>query len=369
MPPKDAALRNSSTHRTPLSENGSENELYLTADTGSDTTDIYYTPPTSTAMSPALSATSSAPAIDSNTALALQPTTTAPAVTSGAALPAVDPRVANISVREYIYFLPHPLPPGTQIPYSIFLPGHNPQKFPVTTLFEPTRTTVLTSPRSTFIDLRFLKPTTLGQPTSGCNLEWGFAGSSQATQLGGGKSHSVWTHWVDSRVAIGGQVPVDEGDMYPINDALTLEHGHAFHPALRRVSGHEEMWRDIPVTITSPTPFTTASAKKAAAKSTTHVPLARHKICMVLRHSSNISRGLIIRLGQFIQGILVKENEVTAERWEWTVTGGWKRTERVGQHFVPCGVAMDREGEKELGVGGKVTYKDWVWVVEESWRW
>jgi hypothetical protein len=328
-------------------------------------------------MSPALSATSTTPAVDSTSAPTLDPPPL-PAITNTPATPTIDPNLnphaSNISVREYIYFLPHPLPPGTKIPYSIYLPHSNPQNFPVTALFEPTRTIVLASPRSTFVDLRFLKPTALGQ---GSMLEWGFAGSSTSTQLsengGGARSHSVWHHWVDSRVEVGKEAAVDEGDMYPINEEMTLEYGWAFHPALRRVSGHEEMWRDVEV---RGTPVGTlgiegkaASSGKGNGKAPTSATPEYPKICIVLRHTSPISRGLIIRVGQYIQGILIKEKEVTAERWEWTETDGWKKTERVGQQFVPCGFAMEREGEGMLGVGGKVTYKDWVWAVEESWKW
>jgi hypothetical protein len=41
-----------------------------------------------------------------------------------------DAGAANISMREYIYFLPYPLPLNTEIPYSIYLPGKNPLGLP-----------------------------------------------------------------------------------------------------------------------------------------------------------------------------------------------------------------------------------------------
>jgi hypothetical protein len=63
---------------------------------------------------------------------------------------------ANVSVREYIYFLPYPLPPGTKIPYSIHLPHKNPLGLP-SCQFEPTKTLVLTSPMRTFLDVRVYK--------------------------------------------------------------------------------------------------------------------------------------------------------------------------------------------------------------------
>jgi hypothetical protein len=56
-----------------------------------------------------------------------------------------DVGAANISMREYIYFLPYPLPLNTEIPYTIYLPGKNPLGLP-SCQFEPTKTLVLTSP-------------------------------------------------------------------------------------------------------------------------------------------------------------------------------------------------------------------------------
>jgi hypothetical protein len=41
-------------------------------------------------------------------------------------VPAPDASSANISIREYIYYLPYPLPPHSEIPYSIHLPVRNP---------------------------------------------------------------------------------------------------------------------------------------------------------------------------------------------------------------------------------------------------
>jgi hypothetical protein len=49
--------------------------------------------------------------------------------TLGPAVPQ-DTGAANISMREYIYFLPYPLPLNTGIPYSIYLPGKNPLGLP-----------------------------------------------------------------------------------------------------------------------------------------------------------------------------------------------------------------------------------------------
>jgi hypothetical protein len=251
---------------------------------------------------------------------------------------------ANISIRKYIYLLPYPLPPKIHVPYSIHLPTKNPLDLP-TVLFEPTSTLVLTSPRNTFIDLRFLKPTS-PSPNAELQLDWGFAGESSCVPIAKkkwkGVSHSTWIHFVDSR---GASDEVDEGDMYPISETLTLEHGHAFHPHVGGVRSHEEMWEDEAI-----------------------LPTSMSRICVVLRlhDDARSARGVVVRLGQYVQGILVVGAEVTAERWEWSEEGGWLRSQRVGKGMLPCGVAMRQE---VMCVGGEIVVGEANWVVEEVCEW
>ncbi|CAO2648135.1 Nn.00g090570.m01.CDS01 [Neocucurbitaria sp. VM-36] len=282
---------------------------------------------------------------------------------------------ANISIREYIYFLPYPLPTGTPIPYSIGLPNNNPLNLPPHQ-FEPTSTLVLTSPNHTFVDIRLFKPFDTSANTLSPNkgererLEWAFAGISESrpitdkrsTKTGDeekhweGVTHSTWTHWLDSRHSVGDPtIPIDEGDMYPIADDLTLEHGHAFQPLMRAHKTHEEMWRDV------------------AAQSTNS---AGTKICVVLRVQADTAgvRGVIIRLGQYCQGIVMQRDYCTVERWEFVDEGKrdveeaarWKRTARVGDQELPCAATFRPE---VLAVGGVVKYHDYEWVVEEVWEW
>lgn len=275
---------------------------------------------------------------------------------------------SNISIRKYIYYLPYPLPAGTPVPYSIHLPRSNPLNLP-TTLFEPTTTLVLTAPSGTFVDLRFLKPVSPGAPSENV-LDWGFAGHSSSvaypagTKGGtlGGKGlvrHSTWTHFVDSKVPVGQVVPVDEGDMYPIDSVKTLEHGHAFHPEVGMRS-HEEMWEDEDVTSTSTTSSGSSEAETTTAEGKKH--------CVVLRCQDDVKgvRGVIIRLGKYVQGILVTGNEVTAERWEWSSEGGWKRTKRVGKNMLPCAVLVHEGLMRE---GTEVNFGEFEWVVEGVWEW
>ncbi|KAF3036026.1 hypothetical protein E8E12_001810 [Didymella heteroderae] len=284
--------------------------------------------------------------------------------------PAKEPTgTANISVREYIYFLPHPLPEKTPVPYTPGLPDTNPLNLPPTP-FEPTSTLVLTSPNKTFVDLRYLKPISASEsalPNAGetARLEWGFAGSSSSEPAPkphpkfGDYGFSTWTHWLDSRVAVGQPIPKDEGDMYDLGGGLFLEHGHAFHPHLGRVAGHEELWRDVPVLSTS------TSAKNGG---------EGRKVCVLLRCEDKERgvRGVVIRVGRFCQGILQHGDGTTTERWEFDAEDPsdvqdekkWKRTARTGDAFLPCAVTFRAE---IVQLAGRVRYAGLEWVIEEMW--
>jgi hypothetical protein len=285
---------------------------------------------------------------DSDSAIIYTPTSTASMASSSLTTNITpDPsKSANISVRKYIYLLPYPLPPKTPVPYSIHLPAKNPLNLPPT-LFEPTTTLVLTSPLNTFVDLRFFKPL-VPSPYSDLQLDWGFAGTSSSVPITKkkwkGVTHTTWTHCVDSR---GSSEEVDEGDMYPISETLTLEHGHAFHPDVGAVRTHEEMWEDQQVL-----PISTSSDTK---------------ICIVLRlyDDAKNARGVVVRLGQYVQGIMLVGTEVTAERWEWS-NEGWMRTKSVGKGMLPCGVAMRAE---IMSVGAEIGVGEAKWGVEEVWEW
>lgn len=346
----------------------------------SDTSGVVYTPPESIATMGSPSRDDIAVSSDAN-AVAPATTTASFVPNIGTAIKPISTSTSkntniptgtcgdpNISKREYIYYLPYPLPPGTEVPYSIHLPKKNPLNLP-SHQFEPTSTLVLTSPKNQFVDLRFYKPYpphTTPLPNAGerDRLEWAFAGTSQSVavdqtkrpkkQRWEGMTHSTWTHWVDSRWPAGSpDVPVDEGDMYPIADDLTLEHGHAFHAGFEEVKSHEEMWRDVQITYTNS---------------------VNSRICVVLRVQDDHAgvRGLVVRVGQYCQGIIMKGSVATVERWEFDTEAddkevkNWKRTARIGDLFLPCAATFKVEA---LAVGGLVKYYDYEWVTEEIWEW
>ncbi|KNG46940.1 hypothetical protein DDE82_006359 [Stemphylium lycopersici] len=373
----------------------------------SPSSDIIYTPPESeTSMTSPTDAGESKHSPSQANASEIVDRSTTTITASHIPLPVsaqdISGAASNISKREYIYFLPYPLPPGTEIPYSIHLPEKNPLNLP-SHQFEPTSTLVLTSPLKTFVDVRMYKAfDTLtasiiddrtndddgdnknnSNNTAATNrgstqpLEWAFAGTSTSVpttplpstteQEWKNVTHSTWTHWVDSRFSVGDpNIPVDEGDMYPISRDLTLEVGHAWHPALKAEKTHEEMWRDEDVLSTRLGSDDTTTTTTGKAKS---------KICVVLRCQADVAgvRGVVVRVGQYVQGVLMRGDKTTAERWEWRAENEgrgevekWQRTVRVGDEFLPCAVAFRTA---VLAVGGKVRFHEFEWVVEEVWEW
>ncbi|KAF2658011.1 hypothetical protein K491DRAFT_690565 [Lophiostoma macrostomum CBS 122681] len=370
------------------------------------------------------------------------------------------PGAANISTRDYIYLLPYPLPPGSPIPYTPGLPTHNPLNLPPHPA-EPTSTLVLTSPSSTFLDIRINRPMHASEPLlpndgnpHAARLEWAFAGTSfsapvadladlphgqpppgqEARDLYESVTYSKWVHWVDSRRAVGAheegegvwRMPADTGTMYTFKRGveggfneggnLTLEFGVGEYPRLRVVGGgggaggrdggdgeggmgeqrpvqmhHEEMWRDVPLLACWPETkkqcvvlrveaAVPASTTSSASSSTTNPdPSSASPTPATIP-----IRGLIIRLGQYIQGFLKSGSSNTIERWEFTerierhdrpevkesemervVGGDWVRVARIGDAFLPCAVAM-KEG---VVLGAKVEYGGVEWVVEEVVEW
>ena len=259
----------------------------------------------------------------------------------------------SISIREYIRWLPE-------------------------SASEPTTTVVLTSAENCFVDIRILKPIQGGYVegvtesnqappfsiTTGSvltqilpdvlplsRLDWAFAGTSSSEMRtsadGTAIVHSTWRHWVDSRYAKPEEVK-DEGDMFLQTQGRTLERGSMVNPATDRMTEYEECWQDVEAT-------TMASEGNSE---------DRKKVSTVLQlhDEAHRARGMVVRVGQFCQGIFRVGSQVSLERWEWEKSGGWKRTVRIGDLWVPCGVVL--EGEK-LVMGGEVRHGEYSWKVVE----
>ncbi|KAF1974757.1 hypothetical protein BU23DRAFT_531126 [Bimuria novae-zelandiae CBS 107.79] len=310
-----------------------------------------------------------------------------------------DPANTSISRRDYFYPLPHPLVPGTPVPYSLGLPTTNPLNLPEKPV-EPTHTLVLTSSRKQFVDVRVFRPILPLDPElpneggPRARLDWAFAGSSTSTPIPDPHPHGViekpstahrhpehhrtwpapitrasWTHWLDSRHPLpahlspshdASTIPKDEGTMYPLNATQTLECGEGINPSTGNMWSYEEFWTDLPVEVTpsldDPDP-------------------PKFSIVLRLDTPEHAVRGVVIRLGAFCQGVVVKGDYVSVERWEWRQREGkgevgeqgeWKRTVRIGDQFLPCTMTFKPE---LLAEGGTVKYWDYVWQCEERVAW
>lgn len=134
----------------------------------------------------------------------------------------------------------------------------------------------------------------------------------------------------------------DEGDMIPQPDGRTLEKGSMVNPDTKKVTHYEEMWRDVK-------PLPTGDDEKC------------HCVVLQLTDDKRHTRGMVIRIDQYCQGLLRVDDEIALERWEWQ-RGGWNRDARIGRLFVPCGVTFETG---KLKVGGTVKHGDYEWEVVE----
>lgn len=167
--------------------------------------------------------------------------------------------------------------------------------------------------------------------------------------------HSTWHHTIDSRFPDATAVK-DEGIMTPTSLGRTSERGVMVNPATGVMTKYEELWRDI-------TPIIIPSVSDI---------VVEDKTCMVLELRSEEhpeAQGMIVRVGQYCQGVMRVGEEFTAERWKWCddrTGSGWKRQARIGDYWLPCGVAIGAEHvQDKKRVGTEVKFGEFLWIVVE----
>ncbi|CAN8100827.1 unnamed protein product [Discula destructiva] len=227
---------------------------------------------------------------------------------------------------------------------------------------EPTDTLVLTSPARYFVDIRVLKkalPSSEETPVAGFpglslslslgNLDWAIGGTSASEARtrhdGPSFSHSVFTHWVDSRTRQP-ETATDEGDMFPQPDGTTLEKGRMVNPATGDESDYEELWRD-------------GEPK--------HLPSVAKCTVLQLHDDAQDTRGLFVQLGQYAQGVLRVGDVFTAERWLWRQSDlKWERAFSIGREETQSLDDIIPTFRKDVIKGDKVEARSGTWTVLEA---
>ena len=294
---------------------------------------------------------------------------------------------------------------------------------------EPTSTLVLTSSEKFFVDIRVLRnkdepcdtkgngeasPKTIkeeeeedSKATLSNDIDWAFAGRSQSTKdEATGIASSRWIHTVDSRFLANPESAVDQAEMLPEDpeSGITLEKGSMVNPATGKETAYVEGWRETNARNVPDAPedvrqlferelsrrgirlvecdphlrrMSRANEKSGFPAMSGNPPFQGGSgldlCCVVLQHENTArrSRGTVIRVGQFCQGVLQVGETFAAERWEWTSRFGWQRVFSSGNLDIPCDVACYMATTK-LRAGSKVKYgvgDDQVWqcVEEEVW--
>lgn len=194
---------------------------------------------------------------------------------------------------------------------------------------EPTSTLVLTAFKKTFVDIRLLLPSPSLYPISppspselpdGTTLYWAFAGTSSHDSV---TNQAKWTHTVDSRYPDPSNV-VDQGEFETLENGDTVERGTMQDFDDGRVKPYQEVWRD-------------------------EVDEGAECVVLELDNTTEGVRtvGVVVRLGDWCQGVLRDGEKVTAERWYQR-----RLVFRHGEGQLPCGLAYDAKHDKTAFLSG-----------------
>jgi hypothetical protein len=149
-------------------------------------------------------------------------------------------------------------------------------------------------------------------------IDWAFAGTSSTTPTADEKiDHTVWSHWIDSTTLNAEEVD-DEGDMIALDNGEVLERGKGVNSKTGKTETYEERWADIK-------------------------PSGERVGWVVKAEDGQGTRGMVVRIGGFAQGLLRKGTEVGIKRWRYVEEEqGWSPIVEIGS----CDVPADLFGEK-----------------------
>jgi len=139
--------------------------------------------------------------------------------------------------------------------------------------------------------------------------------------------------------------------MYPQPDGAVLEKGNMVNPATGLMTDYEELWTDLE-------------------PSSTEKRQERWSVVLILDDEASGTKGMVIRVGEYVQGIIKVNRQITVERWAWEDgkdgAKAWTRMVRLGDYFLPCSLGFYPE---KIALGGEVAFGDFKWVVSELYHW
>ena len=250
---------------------------------------------------------------------------------------------------------------------------------------EPTATLVLTSASGHFVDVRifrehhdsavFSAETLMQGLASESNavlsidhLDWAFAGMSERIAVkNSNRVRGIWRHWVSSRT-INAENVVDEGDL----EDVCLEDGEVAYEQERgtmanaqgALQEYEEGWVDLPLDAYQKDTRRTSESGYRGSNDIVCVVIKTVDGASTIPSGQTQSKGLMIRLGNFVQGILRQGDNFAVERW--FRDGGqssWKLVNRLGSGEIPCSMSFSESGLKQASTS---TVGGLVWEVIES---
>ena len=228
---------------------------------------------------------------------------------------------------------------------------------------------VLTSARNHYVDIRLLKAVESNVPEAGSGpfngLDWAFAGTSSTLRspIAGDAAEIVeWQHWIDSR-NLGGKdqnATKDIGRCFSRSNGDTQELGSMINPETGVETEYEELWGSLAIESTG----SDIAEKVVVVLRTTDKPGQSRTVDTP---SVTQTKGLVIRIGQLIQGILEHRGGLTVERWTYDqASKKWTEVVRIGATELPSPPLFD---PIKLVEGQHINFGPISWQVIEQSTW